>query len=192
MSGLAVSLQSTVVPLDWTSLGAAAVIEHGSKSLSVDRDLRLDVVRGDILVVAGVQVVVSQVGDFTASRIPLERAFAGESIESFASNHTVYLVGPNTGSYRVEFRPIIRGDYEISVSLPAVQEVQRLSISSSSDMTGFFRLGLAMSGETDARYSALIDVEAVASSLEQSIESALAQMTTIMPGFNVSVNTSQP
>jgi len=147
---------ATVRPLHWDSLEVTAQVASGSTTVFVSRDLRQDIIRGDVLVIGGIQVTVAQVGEFSDIVFPIEMAYPGPSISSFSENATIYAVGIDTGSYLVEYRPIIRGNYGIDVSLPAIQEMQAVTLSSSSAMQGFVRIGLP-AGDGIA-YSSLVDV----------------------------------
>ncbi len=115
VSGNPVSIDSTVVPMDWsgTSLGTVTC-QLGSSVCVPWLDLGLD--SGDEIVIGRERHVVAGFDTLALNTV--------EPFHEADGDYAVYLAGPLTGLYGATFTPTVVGDYALRVQMPPSSEVQ--------------------------------------------------------------------
>ncbi len=117
VSGIPVSVDSTVDSMDWSGTSLSTVTcQMGSSVCVVSLDLGLN--RGDEIVIGRERHVVSS---FDVDMLALALV---EPFHEADGDFAVYLVDPLTGSYGVTFTPTIIGGYTLRVQAPPSSEVQ--------------------------------------------------------------------
>jgi hypothetical protein len=109
-------------PLDWVNLGSCEAV-LGLKYLNITNapNVTALVSRGATIAVGNETFIVDQHPGalFDATVLPLADPFRQPS-----GAYDLWLGGDETGTYRVQYHPNVRGKYRLDVQLPAVPEVQ--------------------------------------------------------------------
>ncbi len=104
VTGIPISVDSTVYPMDWSGVSLGTVTCNMGSSICVPlMDLGLD--RGDSIVIGRERHVAASYG---ALALTLEEPFREND-----GDYDVYRAGPRTGSHSVTFTPTIMGEYSL-------------------------------------------------------------------------------
>ena len=95
--------------------------------------------RGDVIIIGNETHTVGESGPYQDLVLPLDSYF-----RSASGSYQIYKGGPRTGTYQVSYTPEVRGNYQLNVQRPVVQEVQlvRTSRDDGEPLKGTFTLTL--------------------------------------------------
>ncbi|RLN71996.1 hypothetical protein BBJ28_00000989, partial [Nothophytophthora sp. Chile5] len=150
---------SAVTPTDWSYLGTCSVVSESTSLTACSSDFPLE--RGDLITVGREAHRVHYTsGLFDAADVPLSSMYRGETSDFVP----VFKVGATTGRHTVAIMPYVKGLYELSVRVPAVDAVMAVITHADSTLGGSFTLLVAGTATGTLSYNALAPV--VQSALE--------------------------
>lgn len=184
------SVTPSIAPNGWMFVALASVA-FGDNFITVFSNSTGLVNRGDSLLIGGVEVMmVDYTGPYTVlattSIIPLARPYLGATLSSF----DLFVVDNcTTGSYLVNYSPLVRGVYAVHVMVPSVDEVQQVTFTSMGSLNGSYTLTVRVLslGVISTQMTAPLFLGAGASS-GAAVQSALSSLSNLAA---VTVNYSQ-
>jgi hypothetical protein len=197
---LVTTIDPTVVAKNWEFVGTASVVEGDNNLYNTSVDVSALLVRGDVIIVGEEVHTVSSENAFTSSIVPLTSVYKGITSDdvqvyvssslstSYASLHPSVSSSCETGTYYVTYHPLVRGDYELSIALAPLDEIQSIttSVDAYSSLSGSFNLTITTYIDEAHLLSIVDTVEVAYDEDSASLEALLESMENIV---NVSVTT---